>query len=72
LNIEYYTWLHGPVALDEEIEEPEADLDAAITVESEQVYQHPRMRIKALQSFDCLLANPPYMFKQLYSGRLLL
>lgn len=53
-GLNYYAWKLGPVpvALDEEIEEPAADLDAAVTLEQEPVFNHIRMRIKALQTFD--------------------
>jgi uncharacterized phage-associated protein len=53
-GLEYYAWKLGPVpvALDEEIEEPGADLDAAVTMEPEQVINHTRVCIKAVQSFD--------------------
>jgi uncharacterized phage-associated protein len=53
-GLDYYAWKLGPVpvALDEEIEEPEADLDKAVTVGSEPVFDHTRMHIKATQAFD--------------------
>jgi uncharacterized phage-associated protein len=53
-GLDYYAWKLGPVpiALDEEIEEPAADLDAAVTMQPEQVFNHTRMRIIAIQNFD--------------------
>lgn len=53
-GLDYYAWKLGPVpvALDEEIEEPEKDLDEAVTVEPELVINHKRMHIKATQAFD--------------------
>lgn len=50
----YYAWKLGPVpvALDEEIEEPAADLDAAVTMEQELVFNHTRTRIIPLQAFN--------------------
>lgn len=53
-GLNYYAWKLGPVpvALDEEIEEPAADLDSAVTMEQEPVFNHARMRIKPLKAFD--------------------
>lgn len=53
-GLDYYAWKLGPVpvSLDEEIEEPKTDFDAAVTIELEQVINHTRIRIKAVRSFD--------------------
>lgn len=51
---QYYAWKLGPVpvALDDELDDPPADLCAAVTIEPEQVINHCRFKVVPLRQFD--------------------
>lgn len=53
-GLDYYAWKLGPVpvSLNEEIEEPAADLDAAVSIKPEQVINYVRTSIEAIQPFE--------------------